>query len=595
MFYSETLLSKTGPLARVWLAANIERKLNKKDVLSAGIERSVDAIVDQGQAPMALRLSGQLLLGVVRIYSRKTNYLFDDCNEAITKIKMAFKPGNVDLPVDQSHAVNPATLTLPDVITELDLLAPMPDPDLLFADPLPTITGAQRDPTLLDWGASQVLTESLDRSQMALEPLPLDDDGLILDIGDGPDDTAFSIERGRRAAPERDLSDEFGDNDAPRLYDDDLDLDIGDGPSKLGGDMSLLPGDDGDIAMGGLDDVPMQLPSDDATHMTLPGHRRDSHSPLSSIGASMERELEASFRPFDDATRLSFDPDETALFAPNRAKKRRVLPADATTELSSKYIKELQNDRTRILKPASFLPRDPYLLALMQMQQQGAFVSTVLGDGRMKGWAPELRDLFSADAIRKSGDLKRKRDSGVADLEDMPQLEIPSEGNEDPFGLEHADPTLRLDSDGVRPYDEEDQGLAAFGGQEDTFDDTTMPILHPADAGPLALSTTHAVHLLRDRFGSYDQSASPSSQKKQSILFNELAPENRATAAEATKMFFEVLVLATKDAIKVEQVHDVLDGPIRIRSKRGLWGDWAEKGAGGEMDAQGQQEGEAVA
>lgn len=92
MFYSETLLSKTGPLARVWLAANIERKLNKKDVLSAGIERSVDAIVDQGQAPMALRLSGQLLLGVVRIYSRKTNYLFDDCNEAITKIKMVTWP-----------------------------------------------------------------------------------------------------------------------------------------------------------------------------------------------------------------------------------------------------------------------------------------------------------------------------------------------------------------------------------------------------------------------------------------------------------------------------------------------------------------------
>lgn len=37
---------------------------------------------------MALRLSGQLLLGVVRIYSRKAKYLLDDCNEAILKIKM---------------------------------------------------------------------------------------------------------------------------------------------------------------------------------------------------------------------------------------------------------------------------------------------------------------------------------------------------------------------------------------------------------------------------------------------------------------------------------------------------------------------------
>ena len=37
---------------------------------------------------MALRLSGQLLLGVVRIYSRKAKYLLDDCNEALLKIKL---------------------------------------------------------------------------------------------------------------------------------------------------------------------------------------------------------------------------------------------------------------------------------------------------------------------------------------------------------------------------------------------------------------------------------------------------------------------------------------------------------------------------
>lgn len=42
----------------------------------------------QEVVPMALRLSGQLLLGVVRIYSRKAKYLLDDCNEALLKIKM---------------------------------------------------------------------------------------------------------------------------------------------------------------------------------------------------------------------------------------------------------------------------------------------------------------------------------------------------------------------------------------------------------------------------------------------------------------------------------------------------------------------------
>jgi len=42
----------------------------------------------QQTAPMALRLTGQLLLGVVRIYSRKAKYLLDDCNEALVKIKV---------------------------------------------------------------------------------------------------------------------------------------------------------------------------------------------------------------------------------------------------------------------------------------------------------------------------------------------------------------------------------------------------------------------------------------------------------------------------------------------------------------------------
>lgn len=46
----------------------------------------IDSIINP-EAPLALRLSGQLLLGVVRIYSRKVGYLFQDCNDALLKIK----------------------------------------------------------------------------------------------------------------------------------------------------------------------------------------------------------------------------------------------------------------------------------------------------------------------------------------------------------------------------------------------------------------------------------------------------------------------------------------------------------------------------
>jgi len=53
----------------------------------------MDARLLFSQVKMALRTSGHLLLGVVRIYHRKAKYLLADCNEAFIKIKMAFRPG----------------------------------------------------------------------------------------------------------------------------------------------------------------------------------------------------------------------------------------------------------------------------------------------------------------------------------------------------------------------------------------------------------------------------------------------------------------------------------------------------------------------
>ncbi|KAF8622372.1 hypothetical protein AX15_007101 [Amanita polypyramis BW_CC] len=123
MFYSETILSRRGPLGKVWLAAHMERKLSKTQTLQTDIGQSVDAIMGQEIEVMALRLSGQLLLGVVRIYSRKAKYLLDDCNEALLKIKMAFRPGLVDMTDDQL-VVSKNSITLPSNMVDLDLLLP---------------------------------------------------------------------------------------------------------------------------------------------------------------------------------------------------------------------------------------------------------------------------------------------------------------------------------------------------------------------------------------------------------------------------------------------------------------------------------------
>jgi hypothetical protein len=66
---------------------------------------------------MALRLSGQLLLGICRIFSRKTRYLLEDCNEALLTLKMAFRPGVVDMVQEQTNNIN-----MVETINEFDIL-----------------------------------------------------------------------------------------------------------------------------------------------------------------------------------------------------------------------------------------------------------------------------------------------------------------------------------------------------------------------------------------------------------------------------------------------------------------------------------------
>src|SRR5271163_418701 len=213
MFYSDAILSKKvlvsfalvlsvpctnmtqGPLAKVWLAAH-ERKLTKAQLLQTSITRSTQAIVEQDEAPLALRLSGQLLLGVVRIYSRKARYLLDDCNEALMKIKLAFRPGNVDLPITTQTVQSHALLTLPDALTDLDLLLP-PDPTILSQ----TIASG-RDTTLLN--TTYDLSLELPRGWGGDDEDPLSqfqEDGDMLDfqLDDQRSGRSFSVERGRDA------------------------------------------------------------------------------------------------------------------------------------------------------------------------------------------------------------------------------------------------------------------------------------------------------------------------------------------------------------------------------------------------------------
>ena len=83
--------SSLGPLAKIWLAAHMEKKVTKVQVMQTNIKDTVGNIANP-QLPMALRVSGHLLLG-------KVQYLLTDSQDALVKIKDAFKqnPGSVEL------------------------------------------------------------------------------------------------------------------------------------------------------------------------------------------------------------------------------------------------------------------------------------------------------------------------------------------------------------------------------------------------------------------------------------------------------------------------------------------------------------------
>ncbi|KAL2421647.1 hypothetical protein ABEF95_008111 [Exophiala dermatitidis] len=596
MFYSPKLLATTGPLARVWLASNVERKLSKSQILQSDIQSSVVAIVEQGHEPMALRLTSQLMLGVVRIYGRKARYLLDDCNEALIKIRMTFKStNNHDLPPNATTAVDlnlPELLTIDDLFSNMDFVYPMTQQ--------PAITGAETQEADEDWTSSLNPQQSSTQSMLlpGEEPLYNDDDDLNLDFGRdeiGMDDTTVSINVGRNApSPKHGAEEVFGEEGL--LHDDDdLHLDLGEDVPMM--DEPDLPARDDEAVPSIAEDEPLAFGDDETLQLRQAvadeQRVRESESPLSEAGSEVLRELDRTFQNIE-----AEEVEEVVVH--QKSRKQKPLAPDVETVLHNKQIKAQAEDRTKILKAPSFLPRDPLLLNLLSMQKNGEFVLDAMNDGRSRNWAPELQGLLSFETVTKSGQLKRKRDSGVGGLsedehlEKSPRLERADDDMEDE-GVHIEEPSQGitagiLGDDSAQPLmseggpaledivpGEDEEGI--FGGGDDTFDDTTMPLVHPADSGPVSLGTKHAVHVLRERLGDAG-GTHPSSPAKKSVLLQELVPEGRTSKEDATKMFFEVLVLATKDAIKVEQGDKAIGLPLRIRAKRGLWGSWAETSPG---------------
>ncbi|KAI6192128.1 hypothetical protein M3Y97_00303300 [Aphelenchoides bicaudatus] len=81
MFYGQFILAKKGPLAKVWFAAHFEKKLSRSEIFDTDVNNAVAEVL-RPKVKLSLRLNGNLLLGIVRIYSRKASYVLHDLERA---------------------------------------------------------------------------------------------------------------------------------------------------------------------------------------------------------------------------------------------------------------------------------------------------------------------------------------------------------------------------------------------------------------------------------------------------------------------------------------------------------------------------------
>ncbi|XP_019186941.1 PREDICTED: sister chromatid cohesion 1 protein 3 isoform X2 [Ipomoea nil] len=119
MFYSHTFLARKGPMGTVWCAAHLQHSLRKTDYTRTNILSTVECIM-YPEVPIALRMSGHLLLGVVRIYSKQVEYFFQECNYLELRLRKAFLSTSVNLPEGATQATY-NSITLPETF-QLDAL-----------------------------------------------------------------------------------------------------------------------------------------------------------------------------------------------------------------------------------------------------------------------------------------------------------------------------------------------------------------------------------------------------------------------------------------------------------------------------------------
>ncbi|UJR09321.1 hypothetical protein I4U23_013564 [Adineta vaga] len=417
MFYTHAILTKRGPLARLWLAAHWDKKLTKAQIFETDIRLSCESILEPC-LKLALRTKGHLLLGVVRIYSRKTKYLLADCNEAFIKIKMAFRPGMVGIEGANTHHVNPdsdtrevsiAAITLPENFHDFDLI----DLNIDYID----------DPSRFQMHQARAEEITLKEDFISV-PMPMDDD-----FGDanGLDEPEFF----RKLQPSLHFNAQNSNMDLDNTNirkEQSIARPFGDDPFALDG-FGDFAAPASVIGIGG-DNSNLSNAKDHYDHVMSPFHQDDNEPAIPTLddhaapANAKNRDNDENRMDIedgnqglqhipgvDDTTLLSNVSDEfvlppilttgqTPAAARQAAKRKRKLVVDEVKEIDSTAMKTQLSDTTDIV---GVLELAPPTRRLMHLKETGG-IEKLFSLSATSMFSKTLQQLFTRNMITKALD-----------------------------------------------------------------------------------------------------------------------------------------------------------------------------------------------
>uniref|UniRef100_A0A8C1CEV7 RAD21 cohesin complex component a n=1 Tax=Cyprinus carpio carpio TaxID=630221 RepID=A0A8C1CEV7_CYPCA len=411
--------------------AHWDKKLTKAHVFECNLESSVESIISP-KVKMALRTSGHLLLGVVRIYHRKAKYLLADCNEAFIKIKMAFRPGVVDLPEDNREAAYNA-ITLPEEFHDFD--QPLPDLDDIDVAQQFTLNQSRvEEITMREEVGNISLMADNDFGDFGMDDREMmrEENAFEVDIIHGSSAATLLLEAepGPAHLPDKSTNldyDDFGDKN----------LENTDGGILMD---KILSNEDG----GGIFDDPpaitdsVMMPQDQDDDVD----DFDAFSPAAGPDSPDSGPVEPLPNTTDQTEQTTLVPNEDEAFAlepiditvkETKAKRKRKLIVDSLKELDSKTIRAQLSDYSDIVTTLDLAPPTKKLM----MWKETGGVEKLFSLPAQPLWNGRLLKMFTRCLTPLVPDeLRKRRKGGEADsLEDfLKELENPEVPREEVLG-----------------------------------------------------------------------------------------------------------------------------------------------------------------